>query len=107
MSVGRLIRLEGETSASVVPLEMKGTERVSDLSSRILTTCGLEEGTFTMSHEEEPLPDTSMLIGDHSFKDGDEVVVKIDKATIARRKLEEMGFAATLEGSYTSSPSLG
>eukprot|EP01064_Diplonema_japonicum_P019659 TRINITY_DN2841_c0_g1_i1.p1 TRINITY_DN2841_c0_g1~~TRINITY_DN2841_c0_g1_i1.p1 ORF type:complete len:292 (+),score=51.91 TRINITY_DN2841_c0_g1_i1:35-877(+) len=99
MSVDLLVRLDGgHTSAT--PIEMEATERLSDLLAKITRAFDLE-AEVVMEHESTVLRDMSMLIGDHCFKDGDEVVVKLDKAAAARKKLKEKNVELTMNGLKT------
>eukprot|EP01064_Diplonema_japonicum_P035207 TRINITY_DN7552_c0_g2_i1.p1 TRINITY_DN7552_c0_g2~~TRINITY_DN7552_c0_g2_i1.p1 ORF type:complete len:259 (+),score=42.35 TRINITY_DN7552_c0_g2_i1:57-833(+) len=93
MSLSLSLRVEGETSAADV--EIAGKQCMGDLALKAASACGLSKGMFVLVHEEEILRDMTLPISGHCFSDGDEVVVRVDKAARAAAHLREMGLFPT------------
>eukprot|EP01064_Diplonema_japonicum_P030914 TRINITY_DN5381_c1_g1_i1.p1 TRINITY_DN5381_c1_g1~~TRINITY_DN5381_c1_g1_i1.p1 ORF type:complete len:288 (+),score=28.57 TRINITY_DN5381_c1_g1_i1:67-930(+) len=95
------IRVEGETPASSIAVEIEGRECVADLASKAACACNLKQNMFVLLHEEAVLNDCGERINEHSFKDGDEVVVRVDESEKAKAKLREIGLHPTWRGLET------
>eukprot|EP01064_Diplonema_japonicum_P010655 TRINITY_DN17889_c0_g2_i1.p1 TRINITY_DN17889_c0_g2~~TRINITY_DN17889_c0_g2_i1.p1 ORF type:complete len:282 (+),score=47.31 TRINITY_DN17889_c0_g2_i1:41-886(+) len=96
MSIELFLRVEGKYAT--VPVEMEGKGTAKELRATAARVCEVEEGMFEMLYDGIVLRDMNMKMQDYCFSDGCEVVLIVDKAAQARKKIQAMGKTADFQG---------